>query len=266
MNGSRALCKADMLNTQQQQQQQTATMTTTTTATLNKARLFIHLLEAYSHFNMQKSLGKNGPSILQAVSLSIGNKRSFLTKRMNASLYHRRYSSDNSSTGSDAEQQEITSFEMEENFLLEEQMKKSKVKENILVLQPDFKWGKGRFFSKTLKNRLDEAEALVHSVSNWKVEGKQIESLHDINNKHFFGSGKLKDLQNEVGRLKVENGLTALFINTGKLSKKQTSGLEDALRCRVYDRYRIVLEIFRERAKTKEAKLQVKLAELQYQK
>ena len=167
---------------------------------------------------------------------------------------------DNGIVGKD----DLDSFEFEGGS--EDGIVKAKVQERILVLQPDFKWGKGRFLSKTLKHRLDEAEALAHSITNWNVEGKQIESLHDRNSKHFFGSGKLKDLQSEVGRLKHENDLTAVFINTGKLSRRQTNGLEMAFGCRVYDRYRVVLEIFKERARTKEAKLQVKLAELQYHK
>ena len=145
-----------------------------------------------------------------------------------------------------------------------EEVRVSDIKERVLVLQPDFKWGRGRFLSKTVQHRADEAEALVHSISNWEVHEKLIEPLHALNSKHFFGTGKMKVLQKRVATSKEMNNLSAVFINTGKLSRKQTSILESMFDCRVYDRYRIVLEIFKERAKTKEAKLQVKLAELQY--
>ena len=138
------------------------------------------------------------------------------------------------------------------------------LKERMLVLQPDFKWGRGRFLSKTVQHRVDEAESLVQSISNWEVHGKMIEPLHDLNSKHFFGTGKLKILQHKIAGLKKMNYISAVFINTGKLSKTQTNILENTFGCRVYDRYRIVLEIFKKRARTKEAKLQVKMAELQY--
>ena len=170
------------------------------------------------------------------------------------------------------EQNELVSFENEaENVDLfyemhQDQLKPSTIKERVLVLQPDFKWGRRRFLSKAIQNRVDEAESLVHSISNWEVHEKLIEPLHDLNSKCFFGTGKLKVLKNKIANLKDTSDLSAVFINTGKLSQKQTSILEETFGCRVYDRYRIVLEIFKERARTKEAKLQVKLAELQYHK
>ncbi len=138
--------------------------------------------------------------------------------------------------------------------------------ERMFLIQPDFKWGKGRFLSRAVHSRLDEAEALVKSVSNWQVASKTIESVHELNPKFFFGTGKLDDLQGKVEELKRTKNLSAVFVNTGKLTQKQANGLEEMFDCRVYDRYRIVLEIFKERARTKEAKLQVKLAELKYKK
>ena len=137
--------------------------------------------------------------------------------------------------------------------------------ERVFLIQPDFKWGKGRFLSKAINNRLGEAEALIHSISKWKVKDKQIEPIHELNPKFFFGTGKLLELKNKVGNLKHTQDITSVFVNTSKLSGKQTSSLEDAFGCTVFDRYRVVLEIFKERARTKEAKMQVRLAGLQYQ-
>ena len=148
--------------------------------------------------------------------------------------------------------------------ILKSKEEAEKCKERMLVVQPDFKWGRGRFLSKTVQHRVDEAESLVQSISNWEVHEKMIEPLHDLNSKHFFGTGKLKILQHKIASLKKMNYISAVFINTGKLSRTQTNILENTFGCRVYDRYRIVLEIFKERARTKEAKLQVKMAELQY--
>ena len=182
-------------------------------------------------------------------------------------IYLRRFSSnsDGSNDLTSQTQEETLGRGVAELDIFEDTFKKSLKKEHVFIIQPDFKWGKGRFLSKAVNCRLDEAAALVHTVSNWKVQEGQIESMHEINAKHYFGSGKLKELQNKIGQLRHSNKLTGIFINVGKLSRRQTSHLEEAFKCSVYDRYKIVLEIFKERAKTKEAKLQVKLAELIYE-
>ena len=235
------------------------------------------LMNACSHYFKQTIRPKEvflrgGSFILQGI------KRFIPAWQYNAYHYQRKLLSASSSHGNGEENSEVGQHDEGTNLgseieiteldseISEDGLKTPNIQERILIMQPDFKWGKGRFLTKNVEHRVEEAEALVHSVSNWKVLEKQIESLHDLNSKHFFGSGKLKELQNKVAQLKETNDLTAVFINTSKLSKKQTNILEDAFNCHVYDRYRIVLEIFKERAKTKEAKLQVKLAELQYKK
>lgn len=157
------------------------------------------------------------------------------------------------------------SLGLEEETTEEDWLMRLIKEERVFLIQPDFKWGKGRFLSKAVNNRLGEAEALVHSISKWKVKDKQIEPIHELNPKFFFGTGKVQELKNKVGNLKHTQDVTSVFVNTGKLSGKQTSSLEGAFGCTVFDRYRVVLEIFKERARTKEAKMQVRLAGLQYQ-
>eukprot|EP00795_Rhopilema_esculentum_P012597 gene12597-3301_t len=189
------------------------------------------------------------------------------TRRQNA-VYLRRFSSNSDGINdlpTSQTQEETLGKGVAELDIFEDTFKRSLKEEHVFIIQPDFKWGKGRFLSKAVNSRLDEAAALVQTVTNWKVQEGQIESMHEINAKHYFGSGKLKELQNKIGQLRHSNKLTGVFINVGKLSRRQTSHLEEAFKCSVYDRYKIVLEIFKERAKTKEAKLQVKLAELIYE-
>ena len=55
-----------------------------------------------------------------------------------------------------------------------------------------------------------------------------------------------------------------LVIFNDELSASQIRNLEEALECRVIDRTVLILDIFAQRAKTKEAKLQVEVAQLQY--
>jgi 50S ribosomal subunit-associated GTPase HflX len=58
----------------------------------------------------------------------------------------------------------------------------------------------------------------------------------------------------------------AVFVNTPRLSSSQVKGLEAAWKVPVFDRFGVVLRIFRERAVTREAQLQVLKADIAYMK
>ena len=136
--------------------------------------------------------------------------------------------------------------------------------ENVYVVQPNFKWGKERMLSKLVKHRLAEAEALITSVHTWAVHTGCIEPVQELNPKFYFGSGKVLELSEKIRNAINNDGVTMVFLNTGKLTLRQIRELEAVWGCKVFDRYRVVLELFKERARTKEAKLQVQLAEIQY--
>ncbi|MEK8015958.1 MAG: ribosome rescue GTPase HflX [Candidatus Parabeggiatoa sp.] len=75
----------------------------------------------------------------------------------------------------------------------------------------------------------------------------------------FVGSGKLKELEALVQELEVD---VVLFNHT--LSPRQERNLERALQCRVVDRTGLILDIFAQRARSFEGKLQVELAQLKH--
>ena len=75
----------------------------------------------------------------------------------------------------------------------------------------------------------------------------------------FIGSGKVEELRE---RLAVHHAELVIF-NHG-LSPSQERNLERALKCRVLDRTGLILDIFAQRARTHEGKLQVELAQLEY--
>jgi GTPase len=77
----------------------------------------------------------------------------------------------------------------------------------------------------------------------------------------LFGSGKLAELGEQVAEHEA-----ALVIVDGTLSPVQQRNLEKAWNCKVLDRTGLILEIFGERARTREGVLQVELAHLSYQK
>lgn len=85
------------------------------------------------------------------------------------------------------------------------------------------------------------------------------QNLQRVNNSHYIGSGKIQEI---VGLLAATNARTVIF--NDELSPSHIRNLEKELECRVIDRTILILDIFAERAKTKEAQLQVEVAKLQY--
>ena len=77
--------------------------------------------------------------------------------------------------------------------------------------------------------------------------------------RNFIGRGKLDDLANSV----AEHGAD-LVISSAALSPSQERNLERHLKCRVLDRAGLILDIFAQRARSFEGKLQVELAQLRH--
>ena len=77
--------------------------------------------------------------------------------------------------------------------------------------------------------------------------------------KFFVGSGKAEEIAQLVESLEAE-----LVIFDHSLSPAQERNLEKIMKCRVIDRTGLILDIFAQRARTHEGKLQVELAQLKY--
>ncbi|XKH61193.1 GTPase HflX [Halomonas sediminis] len=75
----------------------------------------------------------------------------------------------------------------------------------------------------------------------------------------FVGSGKLEELRETLAAHQAE-----LVIFNHSLKPSQERNLERELKCRVLDRTGLILDIFAQRARTHEGKLQVELAQLEY--
>jgi len=91
------------------------------------------------------------------------------------------------------------------------------------------------------------------------VAGVIIQNLQRVNKSHYIGTGKIKEV---AALLAATNARTVIF--NDELSPSHIRNLEKELECRVIDRTILILDIFAERAKTKEAQLQVEVAKLQY--
>ncbi len=75
----------------------------------------------------------------------------------------------------------------------------------------------------------------------------------------YIGTGKLSELRHLVHRENIQT-----VICDDELNPTQQRNLEDALQVKVIDRTALILDIFADRARTKEGKLQVELAQVEY--
>ena len=108
--------------------------------------------------------------------------------------------------------------------------------------------------------RLEEAAGLA-SALDLEIIDARVEGVSIIKPGTLFGSGKVDELAAIIKSSKIE-----LVIVDGTLSPVQQRNLEKAWSAKVLDRTSLILEIFGERAQTREGALQVELAHLIYQK
>ncbi len=104
----------------------------------------------------------------------------------------------------------------------------------------------------------EEFEELLKSAGYEVLE--IVEQVREEHPKFNIGPGKLREIKELVEELKPDK---VIFAN--KLTPSQAHNLTKELGIDVIDRWQLVLEIFEQRAHSKEAKLQVELASLQYE-
>jgi GTP-binding protein HflX len=105
---------------------------------------------------------------------------------------------------------------------------------------------------------LAELTALAESAGAIVVDRFQ-QKIRTINPVTYIGKGKAAELARRVRRFKAD---VVIFDND--LSPRQIHELEEIIKIKVLDRSELILDIFATRAKTKQAKLQVELAQLEY--
>ena len=108
------------------------------------------------------------------------------------------------------------------------------------------------------KEDLDELQMLVSSAGVNNV-GVVTGSRNSPHAKYFVGSGKAEEIADTVSALEAD-----VVIFNHALSPSQERNLEKLCKCRVLDRTSLILDIFAQRARTHEGKLQVELAQLKH--
>ena len=107
---------------------------------------------------------------------------------------------------------------------------------------------------------LHEAMSLAAALPDLKVAGGEIVRLQRPHPGHLFGTGKLDEIK---ARLDAED--VGLVLIDGPVSPVQQRNLEKAWGVKLLDRTGLILEIFSDRAATREGVLQVEMAALSYQ-
>lgn len=134
-----------------------------------------------------------------------------------------------------------------------------------LVLVPDLRQRGGRDDStattqRDLEARLEEAFGLARAI-DLDVRATTPISISQPKPATLFGTGKVEEIGETVKAEEID-----LVIVDHALTPIQQRNLEKAWQTKVIDRTGLILEIFGERARTREGRLQVELAHLKYQK
>lgn len=105
---------------------------------------------------------------------------------------------------------------------------------------------------------MEELEGLAEAAGV-QVLGTMIQNLERPNNATFIGKGKVEELAEMCNNMEAD---TVIF--NDELSGMQLRNIEEVVGVRVIDRTILILDIFASRAVSREGKLQVELAQLQY--
>ena len=105
---------------------------------------------------------------------------------------------------------------------------------------------------------LEELDALLETAGGF-CTGKILQNRHTPDSHSFIGEGKAQEV-----RMLVEATESTMVVFDNELSPGNIRALEDIIGVTVLDRSALILDIFAQRAKTKEGRLQVELAQYKY--
>jgi GTP-binding protein HflX len=125
------------------------------------------------------------------------------------------------------------------------------------VLHPDIRGDRDR---RLPEHGLAEAVALAAALPDMEVVGSEVVRVGRIAPGMLFGSGKVQELKSRLAALDV-----GLVLVDGPVSPVQQRNLEKEWGVKLLDRTGLILEIFADRARTREGVMQVELAALSYQ-
>ncbi|VVC41410.1 GTP-binding protein, middle domain,GTP binding domain,GTPase HflX, N-terminal,P-loop containing [Cinara cedri] len=157
--------------------------------------------------------------------------------------------------------EDVTDDDVQVKDFIDRQLKLAPMGHQVMVIQPYIKWGTKKDRNTPPAIKLAESKSLVHTLDDWKIVDEMQVGLTSFRKHSFFGPGNLDLIAQKV---RENKRISAIFVSTNVLKPAQHQTLENQFKVPVYDRYLIVVQIFRRHAITREAKLQVALAEVPY--
>jgi len=125
------------------------------------------------------------------------------------------------------------------------------------VLHPDIRTDPDR---RSPEPALAEALALAKALPGLEVVGGNVVQLRSVSAGQLFGKGKIEDTRQMIEDEEIE-----LILVDGPVTPVQQRNLEKIWKVKLLDRTGLILEIFSDRAATREGVLQVEMAALNYQ-
>ena len=135
-------------------------------------------------------------------------------------------------------------------------MEELKQKEERLIT---FMAQKKKYKEQEARESLEELEELIQTAGG-QVVCEVLQRVDTINPGYYIGTGKVEEL-----RVLIQTHQATGVVCDDELSPVQMRNLAEALNTKVMDRTMIILDIFAQRARSKEGKLQVEIAQLRYQ-
>jgi len=126
--------------------------------------------------------------------------------------------------------------------------------ERVFLVGVELKSGR----ASATRESLDELAELA-ATAGGEVIGEGVQKMESPNPATFVGKGKAEEFAAQSKRLQVD---TVIFDD--ELSPAQSRNLEKVFNCKILDRTALILDIFAQRARTREGKLQIELAQLQH--
>ncbi len=138
-------------------------------------------------------------------------------------------------------------------------LQKQVERQRVFVMHPYVRDTADNPNARSPEARLEEALGLAAAI-DVELLGGDVAPLRTIKPSTYLGAGKLEELKEFAKEQDID-----LIIFDCELSPIQQRNLERALKVKIIDRTALILEIFGDRASTREGELQVELAHLVYQ-
>jgi GTP-binding protein HflX len=115
--------------------------------------------------------------------------------------------------------------------------------------------------TKARSQALDSLAELSHLArsAGLNIVGQVVQQRHTVDGRYLMGLGKLQDLT-----LAAMQQAATVIVFDNELNPSQIRSITDRIALKVIDRTQLILDIFAQRAKSREGKLQVELAQLRY--